>query len=117
MAYMSESWRRHVMWYVKEDAKLGFLDTDKAYRIKHTFERTAVSRKLLAFQVLFLDIAMPKGVSRGDLVKRYDGNLGFPTTDMLKQMKESFQKLENVKSYKDWFEVKLNHEIWLLVNK
>lgn len=105
MAYMSESWRRHVMWYVKDDAKLGFLDTDKDYRIKQTFERTAVSRKLLAFQVLFLDIAMPKDKTRTDLIKRYDTNLGFPTADMVKVMKESIEKLKNVKTYKDWFDV------------
>jgi len=40
------------MWYVKEDAKLGFLDTDQKYRLQETFKRTEVSRKLLAFQVL-----------------------------------------------------------------
>lgn len=105
MAYLSESWRRHVMWYVKEDAKLGFLDTDKPYRINQTFERTAVSRKLLAFQVLFLDIAMPKDKTRKDLIKRYDANLGFPTAEMVKVMKDSIEKLKNVKTYKDWFDV------------
>jgi hypothetical protein len=93
------------MWYVKEDAKLGFLDTDKAYRLKETFERTAVSRKLLAFQVLFLDIAMPKGKSRSELIKRYDANLGFPTSEMVTEMKAAIQKLEHVKTYTDWFNV------------
>jgi len=39
------------MWYVKEDAKLGMLDTDQEYRLTQTLERTSVSRKLLAFQV------------------------------------------------------------------
>jgi hypothetical protein len=43
--------RRNVMWYVKEDSKLGFLDTDKKYRIPETFKKTEVSRKILAFQV------------------------------------------------------------------
>lgn len=50
-AYLSESMRRQVMWYVKDDAKLGMLDTDMDYRLSQTLERTAVSRKLLAFQV------------------------------------------------------------------
>ena len=50
-AYLSESWRRNVMWYVKPDAKLGFLDTEKKYRLDKTLDATAVSRKLLAFQV------------------------------------------------------------------
>ena len=50
-AYLSESWKRNVMWYVKDDATLGFLDTDKKYRLEHTLQAIAVSRKLLAFQV------------------------------------------------------------------
>lgn len=104
-AYLSESFKRNVMWYVKEDAKLGMLDTDKDYRIRETLQRTLVSRKLLAFQVLFLDIAMPKGKSRADLVKRYDANLGFPTEEMVKQMKESIQLIKNMETYSDWFKV------------
>ena len=40
-----------MMWYVKDDSKLGMLDTDQKYRLEHTLQRTAVSRKLLAFQV------------------------------------------------------------------
>ena len=54
-AYLSESWKRQVMWYVKEDSKLGMLDTDMSYRLAQTLERTAVSRKLLAFQVRTLE--------------------------------------------------------------
>ena len=50
-AYLHESWRRNVMWYVKDDAKLGYLDTDQKYRLEKTLAATAVSRKLLAFQV------------------------------------------------------------------
>ena len=39
------------MWYVKDDATLGYLDTAKDYRLSATLTATAVSRKLLAFQV------------------------------------------------------------------
>lgn len=104
-AYLSESMRRQVMWYVKDDAKLGMLDTDMRYRLDNTLQRTAVSRKLLAFQVLFLDIAMPKGKSRKDLIKRYDDNLGFPTPEMVKQMKESVDTINNMKTFDDWYKV------------
>ncbi len=48
------------MWYVKDDAKLGFLDTDRKYRLEHTLAATAVSRKLLAFQVNHVE---PEGIS------------------------------------------------------
>lgn len=57
-------------------------------------------------KVLFLDIAMPKGKSRAELVKRYDANLGFPTEEMVKQMKESVQLINNMDTYSDWFKVR-----------
>ncbi|KAK3587844.1 hypothetical protein CHS0354_019713 [Potamilus streckersoni] len=104
-AYLSESWRRNVMWYVKEDAKLGFLDTDQKYRLENTLMRTEVSRKLLAFQVLFLDIAMPNGKSRKELIQRYDDNLGFPTPEMVAEMKNSVDRIKNMKTYADWYSV------------
>jgi len=50
-AYVTESFRRNVMWYVKDDAKLGYKDTEKDYRLQQTFTATKVSRNLLAFQV------------------------------------------------------------------
>ncbi|KAH3873657.1 uncharacterized protein LOC127869059 [Dreissena polymorpha] len=105
LAYLSESMRRQVMWYVKEDAKLGMLDTPMEYRLTHTLERTAVSRKLLAFQVLFLDIAMPPDMSRKDLIKSYDDNLGFPTEKMVAKMKESVERINNMKTFVDWYKV------------
>ncbi|XP_069110768.1 uncharacterized protein [Argopecten irradians] len=104
-AYLSESWKRHVMWYVKEDSQLGFLDTDKKIRVPETFNRTQVSRKLLAFQVLFLDIAMPKGMSKEAMKKRYDDNMGFPTNEMVANMKSCIQKISDAKNYQDWFKV------------
>ena len=51
-AYLGESWRRNVMFYVNNDAKLGFLDTPKDYRLEYTSKATVASRKLLAFQVI-----------------------------------------------------------------
>lgn len=65
-------------------------------------------------QVLFLDIAMPKGKSRADLVKSYDRNLGFPTEEMVKQMKESIQRINDMKTYSDWF--KVNHMTFKSIN-
>lgn len=48
---------------------------------------------------------MPKGKSKADLVKRYDSSLGFPTEEMVKQMKDSIQLINNMKTYSDWFKV------------
>lgn len=48
---------------------------------------------------------MPKGKSRKDLIKRYDDNIGFPTPDMVKQMKESVELISKMKTFADWFKV------------
>ncbi|XP_005099840.1 uncharacterized protein LOC101857027 [Aplysia californica] len=105
-AYLSESWRRNVIWYVKADAKLGFLDTPQDYRIRRTLEETDIARKHLAFQVRFLDIAMPAKMSRDEVIKRYDNNFGFPTKEMVDELKDAFVKINNeMKTYQDWFKI------------
>lgn len=59
----------------------------------------------ISLKVLFLDIAMPKGKSRKELIKRYDDNLGFPTPDMVKEMKDSVETINNMKTFSDWYKV------------
>ena len=68
---------------------------------------TSFQISFLSIQVLFLDIAMPTGKSRKELIKRYDDNLGFPTEDMVKQMKESVKKITDMKTFSDWYKVSL----------
>ncbi|XP_059149626.1 uncharacterized protein LOC131936587 [Physella acuta] len=105
-AYLSESWKRNVMWYVKDDEKLGYLDTEKDYRIRETFRLTDVGRKHLAFQASFIDIAMPRGMTRQQIIQRYDDNLGFPSKEMVDAMKEAFSKINNeMENYQDWFKI------------
>ncbi|GFO50509.1 ubiquitin-conjugating enzyme e2 6 [Plakobranchus ocellatus] len=105
-AYLSESFKRSPMWYVKDDEKLGYLDTPKEYRIKKTFDLTEVARKHLAFQASFLDLAMPAGMTRQAIIQRYDSNLGFPTKEIVLEMKEIFTKIETqMKNYQDWFKI------------
>ena len=48
---------------------------------------------------------MPKGKSRKELIKRYDDNIGFPTPEMVKQMKESVDIIGKMKTFADWFKV------------
>lgn len=64
-------------------------------------------------QVLFLDIAMPKNMSRDQLIKRYDANNGSPTDAMVKQMKEAYQRITAMKTYSDWFQVNLERKQYL----
>ncbi|XP_076436987.1 uncharacterized protein LOC143276386 [Babylonia areolata] len=105
-AYLYESFRRNVMWFVKDDAKLGYLDTAADYRLQHTFTRTEVSRKILAFQVLFLDIALPGSLKRKQIIERYDAHFGFPTTEMVAAMKDACDVIKNkMATYDDWFKV------------
>ncbi len=62
ISYIKENFLRNVMWYLNEQPSLANVDDAKvnATRIEDTFRLTKVSRDLLAFQVLFLDIARPK---------------------------------------------------------
>ena len=55
--------------------------------------------------MLFLDIAMPVGMSRDELIERYDENCGFPTDKMVADMKEACARIDNMKTFQDWFKV------------
>ena len=48
---------------------------------------------------------MPPGMSRDHIIKRYDDNCGFPTDKMVTEMKAACTKIENMKTYNDWFKV------------
>lgn len=102
---IEECWKRNVMWYLKDHPKLGHPNAEKSYRLSTTFDATAVSQKLIAFQVIFLDVAMPSGMSIEDVKERYDKNNGFPTEDMVREMQARFKGLEDARSYEKWFTV------------
>lgn len=105
-AYLSESFNRNVMWYVRTDPSLAKLNTPMDHRLSRTFELTSVSRNLLAFQVTFLRIAKPPGMSKADVLKRYEDNLGFPTSDMVQQLKGAFIRINNdVTRFDHWYKV------------
>ena len=56
---------------------------------------------------------MPSGMTRDQIIKRYDDNCGFPTDKMVAEMKAACAKIGNMKTYDDWFKVRsgffLNH--------
>ena len=69
-------------------------------------------------QVLFLDIAMPSGMTRDQIIKRYDDNCGFPTDQMVTEMKTACAKIESMKTYDDWFKVcKFGHYSLILITQ
>jgi hypothetical protein len=88
--YLMETFERNVMWYKRENAQLGDPKAvDAAKRLSETFRLTKVSRDLCAFQVLFLDIAKPKGMDFAAICARYDANYGLPTAEMETEMKNA----------------------------
>jgi hypothetical protein len=92
------------MWYLKENPALADTKTfPEQDRLTETYRLTKVSRDLCAFQVLFMDIAKPVGMSFKDITERYDKHFGLPTTEMEKQMKEVVQKIPQAQNYPEWF--------------
>jgi len=87
------------MWYVKDDPSLGDTtnSSSNSKRITETFRRTEVSRNLLAFQVLFLDIARPAGMKLQEVQERYESNFGLPTPEMDVALKEAVKKIKTIK--------------------
>lgn len=105
-AYLNECWRRNVMWYIKDDPVLKQHDIDKEYRLNNTFMRTSVSRNLLAFQVVFLDIAWPENMTRDQIIQRYDENWSFPTKAMITEMQTECHKInKEIHTYADWYRI------------
>uniref|UniRef100_A0A0B7AYE5 Uncharacterized protein n=1 Tax=Arion vulgaris TaxID=1028688 RepID=A0A0B7AYE5_9EUPU len=105
-AYLNECWRRDVMWYLKDDPELGKIDNSQEYRLENTFKHTRVSRNLLAFQVVFLDIALPANMTHNQIIQRYDENWGFPTKSMITLMKAECHKINNeINTYADWYRI------------
>jgi len=109
ITFVKENFLRNVMWYVKTKPSLG--DTKDASvdktRAQDTFNLTKVSRDLLAFQVLFLDIARPKALTLEQVAQRYDENHGLPTEDMETQMAAAVKRIkgDEIKNYSDWFNI------------
>jgi len=104
-AYVGENHLRNVMWYLKEQPALSDTRQKGQSRLDDTFRLTKVSRDLLAFQVLFLEIAKPPQLNKKQIEERYDNNFGMPTPDMEKAMKEAVKKIKAVKDYKEWYAI------------
>lgn len=104
-AYLTENFERNVMWYLKENPSLASKDMSIDERLSETFRLTKVSRDLLSFQTLFLDIARPSKMTRDEVKKRYDDNYGMPTSQMETQIKEAVKLIKEVKDYPAWFKI------------
>ena len=48
---------------------------------------------------------MPEKWTRKQIIARYDKTMGFPTPEMVVEMKEAVAKIGNMKTYSDWFKV------------
>lgn len=56
---------------------------------------------------------MPSKLSRDQIIKRYDDNHGFPTDAMVTEMKQAVERIENMKTYADWFKASNNRSVCL----
>jgi len=107
MSYLTENFERNVMWYVRDNPSLANTEDDSVNknRINDTFNKTEVSRNLLAFQVLFLDIAKPPNMSLQQVQERYEAHYGLPSAEMETALKEAVKTIKTIKNYPDWFKV------------
>lgn len=83
---------RNVLWICKEDPSLANLANISGgptpgvepLRLKHSFEYSIVSKKLLLFHVYFLTfIARPSGLNLGQVADSYDRYYGRPNSKTL----------------------------------
>lgn len=104
-AYLNENFERNVMWYLREEPSLKNTQNRNPNRLQDTFRLTSVSRNLLAFQVLFLEIAKPKGATLQEIAARYDANNGLPTPEMEAALKDAVKKIKDITNYEQWFQI------------
>jgi len=95
------------MWYLRTNSELSNINSPavKNKRATETFRLTQISRDLLAFQVLFLDIARPIEMHIGQVFDRYNANYGLPTAEMETTLKTACQKIKTYLNYAEWFTI------------
>lgn len=106
-AFLQETFERNVQWYLKDAPQLGNTKDNNvnATRTAQTFKFTEVSRNLVAFQALFVDVAKPAGMSLKQVADRYDATNGQPSAAMQAQMKEAVRSIRACKNYGEWYKL------------
>ena len=81
--FLQETFMRNVMWYSKEQPGLADINdaTANRTRVEDTFRLTKVSRDLIAFQVLFLEVARPKNLTLEQVVSPSPSPSPSPSSD------------------------------------
>ena len=97
--------RREFLDYVTEDYELGRVGTPDDYRAEGVYHRTKWNRKLTTYQIIFLNIAMPKDAIIDDVISRYDENSGFPTSEMVAEFQNQSALYNECGTYEEYFKV------------
>lgn len=57
------------------------------------------------FQVNFLEVAMPRNLTREEIRQRYEERHGHPSAEMASKMKAACIAIHSMESFQEWFEV------------
>lgn len=106
--YLEEGLKRNIYWILLANpdfhkAKNGFFFQNPK-RLQASFDAVAVGKRLLVFNLYFLNkIARPPGKSLKDVARIHDYYYGKPDPDIRSKFQEDIQKIYQIKSWKDFY--------------
>lgn len=119
--YLEESGDRNIMWmlikipfinkvtdpkklleisYIVDDTTLTREDAMKSI-LQKLFDTTLVGRKLLLFNLYFVNTII--GKDKSTFITMLDHNYGYPTNDIKEQFQKDINIINNIKSYDDFY--------------
>lgn len=102
--YVKEHWKHALAYYFYIDRNLCSMNLPVETRIQRTFEFTKFPCETLAFHLTFYKIIRPNELSKEAILQRYDDYLGFPSPEVLSNLRTSFAKIPDcLKSLDVWY--------------
>ncbi|GAQ84651.1 Ubiquitin-conjugating enzyme [Klebsormidium nitens] len=105
-AFVAESFDRNVLWLLKAHPELAILeasDTVSEHRLATTFRETAVTRRLIMFQVAFLLLVRPSGSSVRDILAEYAQRYGYPWPGLTRKLQKTWYDVLKVATWPDFY--------------
>ena len=105
---MDESLDRNILWIIKahpEFAKIKSHDEliDEIF-MKQSFDITAIGKKLVAFNVYFLNnIARPKDTTLEKVMENYDYYYGKPSREIREKFQTDIKKIYQISNWKEFY--------------
>eukprot|EP00479_Gromia_sphaerica_P004040 TRINITY_DN14785_c0_g1_i1.p1 TRINITY_DN14785_c0_g1~~TRINITY_DN14785_c0_g1_i1.p1 ORF type:complete len:188 (+),score=17.26 TRINITY_DN14785_c0_g1_i1:307-870(+) len=111
LEFVTELFSRNVRWLLQKEPSLGNIEqvdrhTVGRYRLDKTFKHTIVSRRLVTFQVNFLErVGRQEGKSQQVILKSYNKSLGNPNKTIKRNLQKSCKEiLHNDKNWNTFFD-------------